>query len=107
MSLFQHRDFRINEFHLIYDTHFNNTARTVLKDIAKVSPATRIVTHIPEFGNPWDFEEVYEKLFALCKSIRFNPETNEYLFHISTGTHLAQICIFLLSETRHFPGKLL
>jgi transcriptional regulatory protein RtcR len=107
VSLFQHRDFRINEFHLIYDTHFNDTARTVLKDIVKVSPATKIVTHILEFANPWDFQEVYEKLFVLCKSIRFNAETNEYLFHISTGTHVAQICIFLLSETRHFPGKLL
>jgi transcriptional regulatory protein RtcR len=107
VSLFRHRDFRVNEFHLIYDTHFNETAQTVLKDIAEVSPQTRIITHILEFANPWDFQEVYEKLFVLCKSIRFNPEANEYLFHISTGTHVAQICIFLLTETRHFPGKLL
>jgi transcriptional regulatory protein RtcR len=107
VSLFRHRDFRINEFHLIYDTHFDATARTVLEDIARISPATKIVTHILEFANPWDFQEVYEKLFVLCKSVRFDPDANEYLFHISTGTHVAQICIFLLSETRHFPGKLL
>ena len=27
--------------------------------------------------------------------------------HITTGTHVAQICLFLLTESRHFPGRLL
>jgi transcriptional regulatory protein RtcR len=26
--------------------------------------------------------------------------------HITTGTHVAQICLFLLTESRHFPGRL-
>ena len=27
--------------------------------------------------------------------------------HITTGTHVAQICWFLLTESRHFPGQLI
>ncbi|TNF06198.1 MAG: AAA family ATPase, partial [Gammaproteobacteria bacterium] len=59
------------------------------------------------FINPWDFEEVYAKLFDWCQSQDFDPEQNDYLFHITTGTHVAQICIFLLTESRHFPGRLI
>jgi transcriptional regulatory protein RtcR len=31
----------------------------------------------------------------------------DYLIHITTGTHVAQICLFLLTEARWFPGRLL
>ena len=27
--------------------------------------------------------------------------------HITTGTHVAQICLFLLAESRHLPARLL
>jgi transcriptional regulatory protein RtcR len=27
--------------------------------------------------------------------------------HITTGTHVAQICLFLLTESRHFPARLI
>ena len=31
----------------------------------------------------------------------------EYLVHITTGTHVAQICWFLLTEARYLPASLL
>ena len=34
----------------------------------------------------------------------FEPEREDYLVHITTGTHVAQICLFLLTESRHLPG---
>ena len=37
----------------------------------------------------------------------FDPETEDYLVHITTGTHVAQICLFLLTESRHLPGRLI
>ena len=37
----------------------------------------------------------------------FDPEREDYLVHITTGTHVAQICLFLLTESRHFPARLL
>jgi len=30
-----------------------------------------------------------------------------YLIHITTGSHVAQICLFLLTEARHFPARLI
>ena len=35
------------------------------------------------------------------------PGEEEYLVHITTGTHVAQICLFLLTESRYFPARLL
>ena len=32
------------------------------------------------------------------------PDAEDYLVHITTGTHVAQICLFLLTESRHIPG---
>jgi len=60
-----------------------------------------------EFGDPWDFEQVYGALHDFARAYSFNTETEEYLIHITTGTHVAQICLFLLTESRHFPGKLI
>ena len=37
----------------------------------------------------------------------FDPEAEDYLVHITTGTHVAQICLFLLTEARYFPARLL
>ena len=43
------------------------------------------------------FELFYEKNFLDLAQ----------LVHITTGTHVIQICLFLLTESRHIPGKLL
>lgn len=60
-----------------------------------------------DFTNPWDFEEVYGKLLDFARSYPFDPEAENYLIHITTGTHVAQICLFLLTEARFLPGRLL
>ncbi|MCU1228245.1 MAG: Fis family transcriptional regulator, partial [Acidobacteria bacterium] len=57
-------------------------------------------------SDPWDLGEVYSALHQFARTYPFDPEAEDYLFHITTGTHIAQICIFLLTESRHFPGKL-
>jgi len=57
-------------------------------------------------GDPWDFEKVYGGLFDFAKNYRFDTDEEEYYVHITTGTHVAQICLFLLTESRHFPAKL-
>lgn len=82
-------------------------AKGVIADIHSLSPETEIVEELVDFTNPWDFEEVYGKLLDLVEHSSFDPEDEDYLFHITTGTHVAQICIFLLTESRRFPGRLL
>ena len=34
----------------------------------------------------------------------FQPEKEDYLIHLTTGTHVAQICWFLLNEANFIPG---
>ena len=59
-------------------------------------------------GDPWDFEEVYGALHDFARGLsRSTPSEEDYLVHITTGTHVAQICLFLLTESRHLPGRLL
>ncbi len=107
VSLFQHEDFAIDRFHLVYSKRDASMARGILDDIALLSPDTELVGHEVEFGDPWDFQEVYGKLLDLVEGQEFDQEAEDYLFHITTGTHVAQICIFLLAESRRFPGKLI
>jgi transcriptional regulatory protein RtcR len=106
LSLFQCGELSIDRFHLIYPAKFALEARSLLDDIAVVSPSAELVGHEVEFADPWDFQEVYGTLLDLVEACDFDQEREEYLFHITTGTHVAQICIFLLAESRRFPGKL-
>jgi transcriptional regulatory protein RtcR len=57
--------------------------------------------------DPWDFSEVYTACAISPAPTRFDPEHEDYLVNITTGTHVAQICWFLLTEARFIPGRLL
>lgn len=58
-------------------------------------------------NDPWDFEEVYAAFLDFATQYPFDTENEEYLVHITTGTHVAQICWFLLTEARYLPASLL
>lgn len=100
-------DMVVGEYHLLYQKNYLHLAQQVEADINSVSPETKLVLHNVEFKDPWDFEEVYGTLLDFCKSFKFDLDREEYLVHITTGTHVAQICWFLLTEARYLPGKLL
>lgn len=70
-------------------------------------PQTAVELWLLDFRDPWDFEEVYGKLLDFARAEPFDPEAKDYLVHIITGTHVAQICLFLLTEARYLPGRLL
>ena len=59
------------------------------------------------FADAWDFGAVYAALLDFVKAYPFDPEREDYLVHITTGTHVAQICLYLLTESRHLPARLL
>ncbi|MBI3230631.1 MAG: sigma 54-interacting transcriptional regulator, partial [Burkholderiales bacterium] len=107
ISLAQQEDLLIDRFELLYSGHFQPIAKQVIDDIALLSPATLCRQHQLQISNPWDFEAVYSALFDFCHSYPFDLDEEEYLIHITTGTHVIQICLFLMTEARYFPGKLL
>ncbi len=107
VSICMQDDLRVDRFVLIHGTQHSRLAEWVTKDIADVSPETEVTPQILDFDDPWDFEEVYGKLLDFARTFPFDPDNNDYLIHITTGTHVAQICLFLLTEARFLPGKLL
>lgn len=106
VSLCRQPDLIINRFELLHGKRDSPLASTIRSDIRTVSPETEVRLHEIEFGDPWDFEEVYETLFHFSRSYRFDTDAEDYLVHITTGTHVAQICLFLLVESRYMPGRL-
>nr|MBP6707146.1 sigma 54-dependent transcriptional regulator [Achromobacter sp.] len=107
VSLVQHEDTLIDRLELFYPTRHQALARLVEQDIANLSPDT-VVNLIPmDFADPWDFGEMYAALYDWTRGYRFDPEREQYWAHITTGTHVAQICMFLMVESRTIPGLLL
>lgn len=107
VALCQHEDFQIDRFELLHGRPHIALAARIEKDIAQVSPETEVRCHLVDFRDPWDFEEVYARLYDFARSYAFDPDVEDYLVHITTGTHVAQICWFLLTEARVVPGRLL
>lgn len=106
VSLCQHEDMVIDRLELLYDNHSQNLAKFVTEDIALTSPETEVIHHRVNFNAPWDFESVYSELLDFSRNYNFQPDDEDYLVHITTGTHVAQICWYLLTEARYIPGKL-
>ncbi len=106
-SLCQHADLRIDRFELLHQKRFSDVAREVMEEMRALSPETAVRSQRIEFRDPWDFQDVYSALHDFARGYPFDPEHEEYLLHITTGTHVAQICLFLLTESRHFPARLL
>ncbi|MFT7559248.1 MAG: transcriptional regulatory protein RtcR [Flavobacteriales bacterium] len=107
LSMCQHDDFVIDRLELLFDNHSIGLARQVTEDIKLVSPETEVIHHIVNFRAPWDFESVYGTLLDFAQNYSFKIDSEEYLVHITTGTHVAQICWYLLTEAQHIPAKLL
>ncbi len=106
VSVCQQADFRVDRFELLMQPQTRKLADLVAADITQVSPATELRQHVIELADPWDFSEVYESLDGFAESYPWRPDEDYYL-HITTGTHVVQICLFLLSETRAMPAVLL
>ncbi len=107
VSLCRHPELLIDQLELVYQKRYQKLADQIVADIAGVSPETTVRLHQVEFRNAWDFEEVYTALLDFSRGCVFTPEEQQYLVHITTGTHVAQICLFLLTESRYFPAKLI
>ncbi len=107
VALCQHDELPVDRFELLYQPRDFSLLERLVEDIQHVSPHTQVVPHVVTLRNPWDFEEVYGALLDFASRYSFDTEHEEYLVHITTGTHVAQICWFLLTEARYLPASLL
>jgi transcriptional regulatory protein RtcR len=107
VALTQHEDVVIDRFELLFNGSHDAIVDQVVADIAAVSPETRVTPRRLDIADPWDFEQVYGALFDFARAYPFDPDHEEYWIHITTGTHVVQICMFLMTEALYFPGRLL
>jgi len=107
VAICQHEDFLIDRLELLHASRDQALFEEVRSDIGQISPETEVVSRPFDLRNPWDFEEVYSALHDLAGAYAFDLENEQYLLHLTTGTHVLQICLFLLAESRHFPARLL
>ena len=107
VSLAQHDELQVDRLELMHDARNVALAQRVQADIAQLSPSTEVRLVEMNLANPWDFGEVYGALYDWMGRYAFDTAREEYWAHITTGTHVAQICMFLLVEARFIPGVLL
>jgi transcriptional regulatory protein RtcR len=107
VALCQQPGLFIDRLELLADNRSTALANRIVQDIEQVSPATEVRRHAFNLRDPWDFSEVYTGLRDFADAYDFDPEREDYLVNITTGTHVVQICWFLLTEARFIPGRLL
>ena len=107
IALCQQEDLVVRRFELLHGPKHAKLAGAVCADIASVSPETEARAVLLDVDDPWDFQHMFQALHGLTRRYEFDREREDYLVHITTGTHVAQICLFLLTESRHLPGRLL
>ncbi len=107
VALFQHEDLLIDRFELLHHTKFKTLSSQVVADIKTVSPETNVNVHNVDFSDPWDLEATYSIFYEWVENYNFKPDEEEYLVHITTGTHVTQICEFLMVESRHIPARII
>lgn len=107
VDLCRHDDLLVSRLELLVPRGADGLAAEVCADIAAISPET-VVRRTPFLvEDAWDFAAVYEGLATFADGLVFDEDGEELLVHVTTGTHVAQICLFLLTESRRLPGRLL
>ncbi len=107
VALCQQPGLPVHRLELLHDERNRALAEQIRGDIADVSPLTEVRSVEIALRDPWDFEEMYTLLRDFARGYPFDIECEDYLIHITTGTHVAQICWFLLAEARTLPARLL
>ncbi len=106
VSLGLHDELLVDELHILYSTRDKRLFKIIVDDVAQVSPHTQVIGHHVVLSSPWDFAEVYAELYDFVTAFDFQDST-DYLLHLTTGTHVAQICWFLLVEAGFIPADLI
>ncbi len=100
-------DFPVHRLELVAQVDAQALGEEVIAAIHTQSPQTTIRVHPHQYNDLWDFEEMYGYFLDLVEDYPFDLETEEYFLHMSTGTHVMRICLFLLAESRLLPGRML
>lgn len=98
----------ITHLHLIAGDEDVELAKQVAADAKQLKSNLSVIIDVVNFSNPWALPETYLSLLEYVeKKVEGIDEKDELYLSITTGTHIQQICAFLLVESKRFQGKLL
>ena len=89
VALCQHPTLSVGRLMLLHAPAFDSLADTVAADIGHVSPRTEVVRVPVKLADPWNLEQVTRALLDFASQFAFDPGAEDYLVHITTGTHVA------------------
>ncbi len=107
IGLCQQEELTVDRFELLYEARFEELCQRVVEDLHWISPEMEVQPHCLPISDAWDFEDVYAALHDFARGYAFDLDAEQYLVHISTGSHVEQICLFLLTESRYLPARLM
>jgi len=106
VALFAHEEFVPDQLELFISKQEHVAlAQQVANDVATLREGVEVNAHLMDIADPWNFQQVYAALHEFAKAYEFQEDT-DYFVHLTTGTHVAQICLFLLLEARYFPARI-
>lgn len=106
VALFGHESFVPDELELLtFNGDYPPLVEQVTADVLSLKPDVRVRAHNLAVTDAWNFQQVYAALHEFATSYTFREDT-DYFVHLTTGTHVAQICLFLRAEARYLPARL-
>lgn len=100
-------EFEVARFELLVQPENSELAEVVMAEMKAASPKIEIKIYQHQYKDLWDFEAVYSYLHDLVADYHFDPDEEEYFIHMSTGTSVMRICLFLLAESNFLPARIL
>lgn len=107
VSAISTHDFPVHRLELIVQVDAKELMDEVLDVLKEISPGTEVRVHFQHYSDLWDLEEIYGYFHDLVEDYPFDLDAEDYFVHMSTGTHVMRICLFLLTESRLLPGRML
>jgi transcriptional regulatory protein RtcR len=107
VALFGHDSFVPDALEMLtFNGDYQPLVEQVTADAHSLRPDARVRAHHLSVSDAWSFQEVYAALHEFAKGYTFRDDTDYYV-HLTTGTHVAQICLFLLTEARYLPAHII
>lgn len=99
---------RISHLHIIATPEDLPLVRQIEGDIVQTNTDLKVEIDVLAFEDPWDLPSTFLTLLNYVQQKTESlAEAEELFLHITTGTHIQQIALFLLAESKRFRGKLL
>ena len=78
VALAMQEDLQFNQYYIVYQRSFQSLLERVMEDIHSCSPETEVIPVEIPFNDPWDFEEVYSKLYDFSRKQNFAAQDHDF-----------------------------